>query len=141
MSAIAVAILLIWTARVFLCELIFTYEPGRAAFDLVLLLVDFFWLQLIALGVVSTFDSVWNRSSHLYTAVASCTFISVTVVCCDVWLYSNGYMQSDNVWECLLWTAFVGASVTLLFGAIVWLTAAVRALIDKYRKVPRSDGH
>lgn len=138
-ASAAAAILLTWTdwmSHYFTIR----YEPRRAAFELVLLVVCFCWLEIVALGVISTVAAVWHRSSHPFTLVASYTFIGLTVIGFDMWLYSNGFMRSENVlWDWLHWTMFFGAGVTLLFGALVWLSAAVSESIDNYRKLPRID--
>ena len=137
----AAAMLSMWTDWMSLYHR-FDYEPGLAVFELALLGVSFCWLHMVALGVTNSFSTVWERSSHLLTVVASYAFIGVTVIGFDLWLYSNGFMRSDNdLWEWLHWTMFFGAGVTLLFGSIVWLTGAARKIIDNYRNVSRSDSH
>jgi hypothetical protein len=50
-------------------------------------------------------------------------------------------MRSDNVREWLSWTLLIGAGVTLLFGALVWLSVTVRGIIDYGKKLPRIDSH
>lgn len=132
-SLAAAAILLSWNESLFSAT--GSIEPGRAAFELALLIVCFSCLHLVVLGVIESFATVWNRSSNLLIAIASYIFIGATVFGFDLFLYSNRFMRSDNdPWDWLNWTMAGGAVVTLLFGLIVWLTAAVRELIDNYRK-------
>ncbi len=79
---------------------------------------------------------MWNRSSDLSTAVATYALLGLTVLGVDLWLYANGFMQHQNeLWVMLSVTIFVGAVVTLIYGTLVWLTAAVRETIDNHRKI------
>lgn len=122
----AAVILLIWTDWMSLYPK-FEDEQGLASFELARLCVGFCWLNMVALGVTSSFATVWSRSSNLFTAIATYALIGSTVLGVDMWLYLNGFMQSNNdLWILLSWTMPIGAGVTLLFGALVWLTAAVR---------------
>ena len=94
------------------------------------------------MAVISGFAVVWNHSSHPFTLVASYIFIVLAVTGIDVWLYSNGFVRSDSVLRGWLpCTLLVGAGVVLLFGTFVWLSAAVRGMIDNGRKLPRIDSH
>lgn len=132
-SLAAAAILLSWNESLFSAT--GSIEPGRAAFELALLVVSFSCLHLVVLGVIESFATVWNRSSNLFIAIASYIFMGATVLGFDLFLYSNRFIRSDNdPWDWLNWTMAGGAVVTILFGLIVWLTAAVRELIDNYRK-------
>ncbi len=115
-----------------------TYEPERAPFKLVVLVVVFGWLQIIAQAVISSLTIVWHRSSHVFTSVAIYTLIVVTAIGLDLWLDSNGFMRPDyDLREWLYYTIMFAAGVTLLVGAMVWLSAAVRGILGNYSKLPR----
>ena len=136
----AAAILLLWAEELFSPTV--EFEPGRMAFELTLLVVSFSCLQMVVLGVMGSFATVWNRSSNLFIAVACYIFIGVIVFGLDALLSSHGLVRSDkDMWDWLNQTIIFGAGVTLLFGAIVWLTAAVREIIDNYRKLQRIERH
>lgn len=132
----AAAIQLLWTVWTSV-YLTMEYEPGRAPFELALLVVDVCWLDIVVLGVISSLAIVWSRSSHLFTAVASYALIGMIVIGFDWWLYLNGLMQAnDHPWIWLNLTMLNGAGVILLFGAMVWLTTVVRTIIENYRLSP-----
>lgn len=137
--AAAVVILLLGTDWMSLRRR-FDDEPGRAFFELARIAVGFCWLNLVALGVISSFTTIWNRSSALSTAVATYALIGLTMIGVDLWLYTNGFMRHQNeLWIWLSLTISVGAVVTLIYGTLVWLTAAVRETIDNHRKIPSRD--